>query len=168
VERNDAADNLTPLDRELLNLLQSEFPLTGRPFAQLGGRLGLGEEEVIARVAALKECGVIRRIGGIFNSARLGFTSTLVALQVEEEKLCSVASAVSAYPGVTHNYRREHDFNLWFTLVTASGEELHRTLKEIESFPGVRVLRNLPALRLFKIGVNFDMTDNGEANGDET
>ncbi len=163
----DAAGNLTPLDRELLNLLQSDFPLTGRPFAALGERLGLGEEEVMSRVAALKESGIIRRIGGIFDSGKLGFTSTLVALQVEEGKLREVAAAVSAYAGVTHNYRREHEFNLWFTLVTSSAEERERTLKEIEALPGVRALRNLPALRLFKIGVNFDMWENGEANSDD-
>lgn len=154
-----AANGLTQVDREILNIIQTRFPRTSRPFASVGSLLGLSEEEVLSRVAALKESGVVRRIGGIFDSQKLGFTSTLVALKVEEDKIEEVAALVSAYPGVTHNYQREHEFNVWFTLVTASQEEQERILDQVMGLPGVVKLRNLPALDLFKIGVNFDMSE---------
>lgn len=151
-------------DRRLLDLLQSEFPLVSRPFAALGEKLGFSEQEVLQKIAALKEAGIIRRIGGVFDSGKLGFVSTLVALSVEEDRIDDVAGVISRHPGVTHNYRREHEFNLWFTLVTPSREEQERFLAEAAEMDGVRRVRNLPATRLFKIGVNFDMAgDTGEA-----
>lgn len=151
--------NLSSEDREILNILQSRFPLVARPFAAIAAETGLTEEEVIERVAALKESGIVRRIGGIFASDKMGFVSTLVALKVEEESIEKVAAAVSAYPGVTHNYQRQHEFNIWFTLVSESEQEMEETLDTIMKLPGVVKLRNLPALKLFKIGVNFDMSE---------
>jgi DNA-binding Lrp family transcriptional regulator len=161
MKQKHAADRLSATDRELLNLVQTEFPRTSRPFAELGRRLGLSEEQVLVRLQALKADGVIRRIGGIFASQQMGFVSTLVALQVEESALEEVAAAVSGYDGVTHNYERRHKFNLWFTLVAPSDEKLQQILGEVEKLPGVTALRNLPAVRLFKIGVNFDMQEGG-------
>jgi len=159
VMQRRAAENLSASDRTLLNLLQTNFPRTSRPFAEIGRQVGLSEQEVLSRVQVLKESGVIRRIGGIFDSQKMGFISTLVALQVEEARLPAVAASVSSYNGVTHNYERQHTFNLWFTLVAASDEELRRILSEVEELPGVVSLRNLPAVRLFKIGVNFDLKE---------
>jgi DNA-binding Lrp family transcriptional regulator len=154
-----AAANLSATDREILNIIQTRFPRVTRPFAAIGQEVGLSEEEVISRIAALKESGIVRRIGGIFASDKMGFSSTLVALKVTEDKIDDVAQAVSAYPGVTHNYERAHEFNVWFTLVTRSEEELTETLNAIMDLDGVLKLRNLPALNLFKIGVNFDMSE---------
>ena len=154
----DAA-NLSHTDREILNILQSRFPLVTKPYAAIGAEVGLTEDEVIIRVAALKDSGIVRRIGGIFASDQMGFSSTLVALKVEEDKIGEVAQAVSAYAGVTHNYQRAHEFNIWFTLVTGSEEELEDTLNTIMNLDGVVKLRNLPAINLFKIGVNFDMSE---------
>jgi len=162
MKQTNVADTLSMLDRSLLNKLQAGFLRVPRPFAELGRQLGITEEEVLARVAALKESGLIRRIGGIFDSQKMGFASTLVALKVESEKVEEVAAAVSSYQGVTHNYERKHEFNVWFTLVAVSAEELQKTLDEIISLPGVVKLRNLPALRLFKIGVNFDLSGGEE------
>jgi siroheme decarboxylase len=162
--KQSAANGLTATDRELLNIIQTGFPVTSRPYAAVGELLGISENEVIDRIAALKASGVIRRIGGIFDSARLGFSSTLVAVKVAEDALEEVADRISAHPGVTHNYQREHEFNLWFTLVTASQAQMDEFLSETALLPGVHKLRNLPALRLFKIGVNFDM----QGNEDET
>lgn len=162
MKQRNVAEPLSALDRSLLNMLQTGFPRVSRPFAELGRQLGMTEEEVLGRVAALKESGLIRRIGGIFDSQKMGFISTLVALEVETDKIGEVAAAVSSYQGVTHNYEREHEFNVWFTLVAASAEELQKTLDEIISLPGVLKLRNLPALRLFKIGVNFDLSGDEE------
>lgn len=151
--------NLSSEDREILNILQSRFPLVPRPYAAIAAETGLTEKEVIDRIAALKESGIVRRIGGIFASDKMGFVSTLVALKVEEESIEEVAAAVSAYPGVTHNYQRQHEFNIWFTLVSESEQEMEETLDTIMKLPGVVKLRNLPALKLFKIGVNFDMSE---------
>ncbi|MBS3946896.1 MAG: AsnC family transcriptional regulator [Dethiobacter sp.] len=162
MKQRNVAEPLSTLDRSLLNMLQTGFPRVSRPFAELGRQLGMTEEEVLGRVAALKESGLIRRIGGIFDSQKMGFISTLVALEVETDKIGEVAATVSSYQGVTHNYEREHEFNVWFTLVAASAEELQKTLDEIISLPGVVKLRNLPALRLFKIGVNFDLSGDEE------
>lgn len=162
MKQRNVAEPLSALDRSLLNMLQTGFPRVSRPFAELGRQLGMTEEEVLGRVAALKESGLIRRIGGIFDSQKMGFISTLVALEVETDKIGEVAATVSSYQGVTHNYEREHEFNVWFTLVAASAEELQKTLDEIISLPGVLKLRNLPALRLFKIGVNFDLSGDEE------
>lgn len=157
--KQTAAHNLSPVDRELLNIIQTQFPLVPRPYANIAEQLDISEEDVLSRINALKECGIVRRIGGIFDSQKLGFSSTLVALKVKEEAVDDVAKAVSNYPGVTHNYQRQHEFNVWFTLVTASEKELQTTLDTIMDLPGVDKLRNLPALKLFKIGVNFDMTE---------
>lgn len=157
MKHKHAADNLSAVDRELLNFIQMDFPRTTRPFAEIGRQLGLSEAEVLNRVQTLKAAGVIRRIGGIFASQKMGFVSTLVALQVEEAKLEEVATVVNSYDGVTHNYARRHKFNLWFTLVAPSDEELQQILSEVEELPGVVALRNLPAVRVFKIGVKFNL-----------
>ncbi|MBT9136676.1 MAG: hypothetical protein DDT34_01758 [Firmicutes bacterium] len=154
-----ALNKLDPADRAILNIIQTGFPLISRPYAVLAAEVGLSEAEVLTRVAALKATGIIRRIGGIFASDKLGFSSTLVALKVAEEKIEAVAQAVSAYPGVTHNYERAHEFNLWFTLVSQTSAELEQILSAIMRLDGVFKLRNLPALKLFKIGVNFELTE---------
>jgi len=150
---------LDTTDRAILNLIQTGFPLVSRPYAVVAAEVGLSEAEVLTRVDALKAAGIIRRIGGIFASDKLGFSSTLVALKVAEEKLETVAFNVSAYPGVTHNYRRAHEFNLWFTLVSQTPAEMEQILSSIIGLDGVLKLRNLPALKLFKIGVNFDLAE---------
>jgi DNA-binding Lrp family transcriptional regulator len=157
--KHGAVNNLSLQDREILNIIQTRFPRVTRPFAAIAEEVGISEEDVLSRIAALKDSGLVRRIGGIFASDKMGFTSTLVALKVEEDKIEEVASAISAYPGVTHNYQRAHDFNVWFTLVTTSEKELLKTLNTIMEMDGVVKLRNLPALKLFKIGVNFDMSE---------
>ena len=161
MKQNQTVDKLTATDRELLNLIQTDFPRTARPFADIGLQLGLTEAEVLKRVQALKADGLIRRIGGIFDSQKIGFASTLVALQVEEARLEEVSEAVSSHIGVTHNYERRHQFNLWFTLVAPSDEQLQQILSEVKKLPGVVALRNLPSVRFFKIGVNFDMKEGG-------
>jgi len=157
--KSAALNNLDPADRAILNIIQTRFPLASRPYAAMAAEVGLSEAEVLTRVAALKAIGLIRRIGGIFASDKMGFSSTLVALKVAEAKIEAVAFAVSAYPDVTHNYQRAHEFNLWFTLVCQTPAEMEQILNKIMQLEGVLKLRNLPALRLFKIGVNFDLTE---------
>lgn len=144
-------------DREILNEIQSAFPIVSRPYAELGARLGLKEEEVLDRVVKLKKSGVIRRIGANFHSNRLDFTSTLCAARVPEEKLELFVRKVNSYPGVTHNYLRSGNYNIWFTFIARDMISIEKALRDIEAETGVEKILNLPALRLFKIKVDFEI-----------
>lgn len=146
---------LDSVEVELLHLLQEGLPLVSRPFQEIAGRLGISEEEVLERVERLKEEKVIRRLGGVWSSPRLGFVSLLAALRVRVDALEEVAHRVSDYPGVTHNYQRDHHFNLWFTLTAESREEMDRILQEVRLLEGVEKLLELPAVRQFKVEVKF-------------
>ncbi|GFN23580.1 MAG: AsnC family transcriptional regulator [Thermoanaerobacteraceae bacterium] len=154
------------LDRQLLNLIQQDFPLTGRPYLEIGRRLNLSEGEVIKRLKKLKKAGIVRRIGAVFDLRRLGYVSTLCALKVPPERLVEVAEVVNSFPGVTHNYLREHEYSMWFTLIGPSRQDLERTMEEIKRRTGLTELLELPAERSFKIRVNFNLevgADNGRA-----
>ncbi|SJZ66391.1 siroheme decarboxylase subunit alpha [Selenihalanaerobacter shriftii] len=150
---------LDQIDKELLNITQRNFPLIANPYEEIGSRLDISGEEVIERLKNLKETGYIRRLGGIFSSKKLGYVSTLVAAKVEEDKYYDVAEMINEYHGVTHNYRRNHKFNLWFTLIAPSEEELEKQFNEISDLTGIKTLRNLPATRFFKLGVNLNMKE---------
>ena len=145
------------IDRAILNEIQSDFPITQRPFYELGKRLNLTEHEVIERVEILKSGGVVRRIGGNFNSKMLDFTSTLCAAKVPEKKIDRFVEVVNRYPGVTHNYLRNHEYNIWFTFIAPNMPDIDNTLKEISHETGVAEIRNLPAIRVFKIKVDFEV-----------
>ncbi|MCL5057943.1 MAG: AsnC family transcriptional regulator [Actinobacteria bacterium] len=147
------------LDRELLNIIQSDFPLTAEPYKNLAESLGTSEEEVLASLKRLIEAGTIRRLGGIFDSRRLGYTGTLCAMNVPQEKVALAASVVNSFPGVTHNYLRDHDYNMWFTLLVQDKGEISRVTKEISNRTGIDEIISLPAVKLFKIRVNFDLTE---------
>ncbi|WP_461208347.1 siroheme decarboxylase subunit alpha [Desulfocurvus sp. DL9XJH121] len=144
------------LDRRILDMIQSGFPLEPRPYAVMGEALGASEDEVLSRVRGLKESGVIRRIGGNFQSAKLGWHSTLCAARVPEEKFEAFVAEVNAHTGVTHNYLRDHEFNVWFTFIGEDPETVQATLKEITAATGVEILY-LPATKIFKIKVDFNM-----------
>jgi DNA-binding Lrp family transcriptional regulator len=147
-------NQLDALDKAILNEIQSHFPIVSRPYAEVGGRVGASEEEVLRRVAAMMANGVIRRIGANFTSRKLGYTSTLCAAHVPPEQLDRFVEAVNHYPGVTHNYLRRHYFNVWFTLIAESLERLDQILADISAASGVEVL-SLPAQEVFKIKVDF-------------
>ncbi|BBD08651.1 AsnC family transcriptional regulator [Desulfovibrio ferrophilus] len=149
------------LDRKILGVIQSGFPLEARPYAVMGKDLGLTETEVLARVRALKESGVIRRIGANFQSGKLGWHSTLCAAKVPDEAFDDFVAVVNAHPGVTHNYLRDHEFNVWFTFIGETPEIAQQTLKDITAETGIDILY-LPATKLFKIKVDFDMNKNGK------
>lgn len=144
-------------DKELLNLIQSGFPMEPRPFLALANQLDLTEDEVIERIRKLKENGYINRLGGIFDSGKLGFFSTLCAIKVPEDRIEDVAEIINSYEGITHNYIRKHSYNMWFTMIAPSAEEIEENLVEIRTKTGINNVINLPAVRLFKIKVNFDM-----------
>jgi DNA-binding Lrp family transcriptional regulator len=143
------------IDRRILNEIQSHFPIEVRPYQVLAERLGLDEDEIIRRVQALKDEGIIRRIGGNFNSRALGYTSTLCAAAVPDHKMEAFAAAVNNQPGITHNYQRDHHYNVWFTLIAPSTADIAGILLEITRQTGVDDLISLPAEKIFKIKVDF-------------
>jgi len=146
-------------DKRILTAIQTDLPVDERPFDVLAGQLGLAAEDVVARVAKLSTEGYLRRIGPIFDSRSLGYVSTLVAARVPHERLKEVADRVSALAGVTHNYERQHAYNLWFTLTTSSREALTRTLETLRRETLIPHFYSLPALAVYKIRVKFDLTE---------
>jgi DNA-binding Lrp family transcriptional regulator len=151
------ATALDATDRRLLNMIQKDFPLVARPFAAIGEQMGISEEDVLARTRRLKEDGIIRQISAIFDSRRLGYSSTLVAIDIPEERVDESAGRISEHPGVSHNYKRDHPFNVWFTLTLPPGADLEAEVARLSDEAGARRARILPALALFKIGVELDL-----------
>ena len=145
------------VDKAVLNRIQSDFPITSRPYRTIAENLGLSEGEVLKRVSRLKACGIIRRIGGNFSPEKLGFVSTLCAAKVPEDKISQFAEVVNRYPGVTHNYRRENTFNIWFTFIAPKMDEINANLEQIAAETGVTDILNLPATRVFKIRAEFQV-----------
>jgi DNA-binding Lrp family transcriptional regulator len=151
------------VDKQILGIIQSGFPIVSRPYDEIGKMVGVSEDEALSRVNSLREDGVIRRIGANFGSLELGWHSTLCAAKVPEEKMDGFIAEVNSHRGVTHNYLRENDFNIWFTFIGPDEETVKATLDAISEKTGVHVLY-LPASRLFKIKVDFDMKDDKEKN----
>jgi len=146
---------LDDIDRAILNRIQSDFPITSRPYRTIAEKLGLAEGDVVKRVLRLKDAGIIRRIGGNFTPDKLGFVSTLCAAAVPEDKISRFAEVVNRYPGVTHNYRRDNTINIWFTFIAPTMDEIHANLKQIAEETGVSEILNLPATKVFKIRAEF-------------
>jgi len=143
------------IDKKILNIIQNDFPIVAEPFKAVGERLGLSDDEVLARVRNLKADGIIRRVGAVFDLRKLGYASTLCAAQVPEDKLEKFVNMVNAYPGVTHNYRRKHDYNIWFTFIAPTMADIEKALAEITEKTGVTGILNMPARRTFKINASF-------------
>lgn len=154
------------IDRVLLNAIQTGFPLENHPYKVLGLRAGIGERDACERVAALRRAGIIRRLGGVFDSHRLGYFSTLCAAKVPMDKVETMTTLLAALPGVTHNYLRDHSYNMWFTLIAPTEARVSETIQELRTQSGVEAIYSLPAERLFKIRVDFDFTGEG-ADADE-
>lgn len=146
------------IDKKLLDIIQTGFPIVPRPYAELGEKLGITEAEALSRIRALKGKKIIRRLGANFQSSKLGFRSTLCAAKVPDEKMELFTTEVNKLPGVTHNYIRDHVYNVWFTLIGPSWEEVCSTLDGVTERTGIKIL-NLPATRMYKIRVDFRMDD---------
>ena len=142
-------------ERRLLDEFQRDFPLTPRPFAEIGRRLGLREDSVLAGYARLAAAGAISRIGAIVAPQRLGW-STLAAMAVPEERLEEVAELVSGFEAVNHNYEREHHFNLWFVATGRGKAEVAETLARISAATGLEVL-DLPLEEAFRLDLGFPL-----------
>jgi DNA-binding Lrp family transcriptional regulator len=145
------------IDRAILNLIQSDFPITPRPYLTIAQHFGFSENDVIKRLDRLKKQGIIRRIGGNFVPEKLGFVSTLCAAKVPEDKIQSFAMAVNRYPGVTHNYQRDNKYNVWFTFIAPSMNEIEENLENISRQTGIKEIINLPATKVFKIRAHFNL-----------
>ncbi|MBT3941958.1 MAG: Lrp/AsnC family transcriptional regulator [Chloroflexi bacterium] len=145
------------VDREICNVIQSDFPLVDRPFLKIAEGLGITEDEVMERIIELKRRNVVRQIGAIFDTRRLGYKTTLVAMRIPEDNLDAAAQIVNKHPGVSHNYARNGRFNLWFTLAVSPFEDLDETLEKMAKDTDAEATRKMPTIRFFKIGVNFDM-----------
>ncbi len=145
-------------DRTLLNLIQAPFPMVEQPFLHLGREVGISEQEVIDRLTELKRQNVLRQISAIFDTRRLGYKTTLVAMAFDPDKLHRAAMEINKHPGVSHNYAREGSYyNLWFTLAVPPEHDLDATANSMGRKTGALKTRIMPTIRFFKIGVNFDM-----------
>ena len=144
------------VDKRLLNIIQADFPIEVHPYRVIGERLGISEDEALARVQALVESGTIRRIGPSFDTRKLGHVSTLVAARVPIERLEEVAGIVSSFPQVTHNYGRDFEYNLWFTLICRDADEMERVVDDIKARTGISDMHVLPAKQVFKLRVDFE------------
>ena len=149
---------ITEADAQLLNAVQWSFPLDAQPYAVLAERLGFTEDEVIDRLRAVKAEGVLRQLSAIFDTRALGYTSALIAAKVDADRIDAAAEIINEHPGVSHNYKRNHDYNLWYTLAVPPGEDFDTHLDVLHQASGARVTRKLPTLKLYKIGVKLDMT----------
>lgn len=141
----------------LLNACQDKFPIAVKPYEILGKYANITEKDAFIRMQGLRNEGVIRRLGGVFDSRRLGYFSTLCAAKVPEEKIPNLAKLLLDIPGVTHNYIRDHEYNVWFTLIARSRNVAEQILQTIRNISGISEVHSLPAIRLFKINVNFEI-----------
>jgi len=150
--------DLDNTDKKLLTLIQKEFPLEPQPYAALSARLGIEEDEVLQRLRRLKEQKILRQVSAIFDTKSLGYLSSLVAVRVAPERVDEAARIINEHPGVSHNYKRNNLFNIWYTIAVPPTSSLEATVNRLHELTGAESTRLMPTLHLFKIGVNLDMT----------
>ncbi len=157
---NDVPNEVSRHSRDhFLLSLQVDFPVDKRPFQKIGERYGITEREVIDRIYKYKEEGLIRAFGPVFDPEKLGYVSTLVAAQVNRDRLPELAAAMLGIHEITHNYLRDHEWNVWFTMTAPTRDALETILKWIIKFPGVKAAMNLPVKRVFKINATWGIDD---------
>ncbi|MFH2091877.1 MAG: Lrp/AsnC family transcriptional regulator [Pseudomonadota bacterium] len=144
-------------NKDILNHIQLNFPIDARPYRVLAKTLNLSEDDLIERIRQMKKDFIIRRIGGNFSPDKLGYHSTLCAAKVPKDKIDFFTQTVNAYSGVTHNYMRDHAFNIWFTFIAPSVQTIVDNLEQIRKQTGVDTILNLPATRVFKISASFKL-----------
>jgi DNA-binding Lrp family transcriptional regulator len=158
--KDGAAVPLDEFDKRLLNQMQGSFPIVPRPYAEVATALGVEEDVVLKRVAELIEQRIIRQVTPIFDTRALGYKSMLVAAKVDAEHPWRPAKIINEHPGVSHNYLRNHEFNMWFTVAVEPDSELglDGTLQTLQALTGAESVRQLPTLKLFKIRMDLDMS----------
>jgi DNA-binding Lrp family transcriptional regulator len=157
--KDGAAIPLDDLDKKLLNLMQGSFPIAPRPYEHVAGLAEVSEDEVMRRVQRLLDGRIVRQVTPIFDTRVLGYSSMLVAAKVDAENPHRAAKIVNSHPGVSHNYLRNHDFNMWFTIATEPGSKLglDGTLDVLQDLTGAESIRQLPTIKLFKIRMDLEM-----------
>lgn len=151
------------IDRQILMILQRGIAIESRPYQAMADEIGgISEEDVIRRIARLKETEIIRRMSGFFDSRRLGYQSMLVAVQPEPGRFDDAVRAINRYPGVTHNYERDHAYSIWFTLIAINQPTLEHILDEIEAEPSVAAMMRFAMSQRYKIDVTFDVAEGGK------
>ena len=163
--KDGAAVPLDDTDRKLLNLMQGSFPIAARPYRHVAGLGGFEEAEVMRRVQRLLEKRIIRQVTPIFDTRALGYSSMLVAAKVDPEHPWAAARIINSHPGVSHNYLRNHEFNMWFTIAVERDSKLglDGTLDVLASLTGAESIRQLPTLKLFKIRMDLEMEGGTQA-----
>ena len=163
--KHGAAIELDELDKRLLNLMQGSFPIAPRPYAHVAAEAGISERDVIARVQHLLDERIIRQVTPIFDTRALGYSSMLVAAKVDPENPWRAANVINAHPGVSHNYLRNHELNIWFTIATEPDSPLglEGTLEVLARIAGAESIRQLPTLKLFKIRMDLEMEGDTDA-----
>ncbi|MBV9942579.1 MAG: AsnC family transcriptional regulator [Solirubrobacterales bacterium] len=163
--KHGAAAPLDDLDKRLLNLMQGNFPIAPRPYQHVAAGAGISEQETIARIQNLLDERIIRQVTPIFDTRALGYSSMLVAAKVDPQNPWRAANIINAHPGVSHNYLRNHEFNIWFTIATEPGSPLglDGTLEVLAREAGAESVRQLPTLKLFKIRMDLEMEGGTEA-----
>jgi len=163
--KHGAAVPLDELDRKLLNLMQGSFPLAPRPYAEVATQAGITEEQVLTRVQELLDERIIRQVTPIYDTRAFGYGSMLVAAKVDHENPWGPAKIINSHPGVSHNYLRNHEFNMWFTLAVEgdSALGLDGTLEVLQRLTGAESIRQLPTLQLFKIRMDLEMEGDTKA-----
>jgi DNA-binding Lrp family transcriptional regulator len=163
--KHGAAIELDELDKRLLNLMQAHFPIAPRPYRDVAANAGIAEEEAMARVTRLLEQRIIRQVTPIFDTRALGYSSMLVAAKVDPDNPWRAAKVINEHPGVSHNYLRNHEFNIWFTIATEPDSPLglEGTLEVLGRLAGAESVRQLPTLKLFKIRMDLEMEAGTEA-----
>ena len=151
--------NMDALDKEILNEIQWTFPLVSQPYHEIAKKFDISVDVVKKRLTNLKQTGILRQLSAIFDTRRLGYKSSLVAMEIEPDKLDYVAHQINRHPGVSHNYERNHQFNLWFTLAVPPGSDLKTEVDKFSKLEGIKKIRLLPTIQLFKIGVKLEMVE---------
>ncbi len=147
------------MDKEILNEIQWTFPLVSQPYHEIAKKFDVSVEDIKKRLTNLKKIGILRQLSAIFDTRRLGYKSSLVAMKIDPDKLDYVAQQINRHPGVSHNYERNHEFNLWFTLAVPPGLDLKTEIDKFSKLVGIQKIRLLPTIKLFKIGVKLEMVD---------
>ena len=143
------------LDKRILNRLQEDIPFTERPWERLADELQIKEEFLLRRIAFFKKIGIIRRISAVFDPRKMGWVSTLVAVKASAYNIKRAARRINYYPEVTHNYRRDAEYNLWFTLVAQNNKRITQILRQLKRDKNIEEIAEFPAVKLFKINVKF-------------
>lgn len=149
------SNSLSALDKRILNRIQEDIPFEKKPWDILAGELDVKEDILLDRVALLKKKGIIRRISAVFSPGKVSFASTLVAVKTTSYNIARVAKKINSYPEVTHNYRRDGEYDIWFTLVAKNKKRIAEILRQLKRDKNIEMLSEFPAVKLFKINVRF-------------